>query len=236
MHSTIIIMGSNGNLGSALVRLLAKNHSIIGIDKHKASTHSNIQYLSCNLAAPQHINKTLQLIPVLPHQKITLISTAGIFGEPSFESDIFHDEAFCESIDVNLLGPCRLISHLAARVLKTQASPKLKIIVVGSTGAHVGSLDLGYGVAKAGLNGFVRSISKALAPRGIICIGINPGIFESSMSRSVSQKRQKRAIDATHIKRIGQLEEVSQFIAHLALDAPDYLTGSIIQMNGGQYA
>ena len=55
------------------------------------------------------------------------------------------------------------------------------------------------------------------------------------MSSSVSEERQNQAVTATHIKRKGEIAEIVNLIVYSALEAPPYLTGPIVPVNGGQY-
>ena len=55
------------------------------------------------------------------------------------------------------------------------------------------------------------------------------------MSNSVDKQRQQIAIDSTHIKRKGTLKEMSSLVTYALTEAPHYLTGSILNINGGQY-
>lgn len=238
MKTLTILLGSNGYLGSALLkRMQGEGFSVIGVDKHEHNTSPySCSYLQCDLLDNNQISRATQNISLAGYERVIIASTIGIFGEPSFTSasNRFDIERFRLSVQVNLVGVCSLICSL----LMKRSTPKtnIRIVMVGSAAAHAGSCDLGYGVSKAGLNGFVRSTSKLLAQEGVTCIGINPGIFDSPMSKSVSEQRQLAAIQATHIKRVGKIDEIADYIMYLLYNAPDYLTGSIIQFNGGQYS
>lgn len=237
MKTLVTILGANGDLGSALIEQATEKNtflSLLGVDKHETSIHENIKYQQCDLGIRDEIFSVLQSIDFSLYNKHVIISTVGLFGQPSFEDGKFRDDDFRRSIEVNLIGVCSFISN-AVSLSKNAGIEDIRVVIVGSTAGNVGSLDLGYGIAKAGLNGFVCSLSKSLAKDGVICIGVNPGIFESSMSRSVSIERQNKARDATHLKRIGTLKEICEFVSHIAFQAPDHLTGSVISINGGQY-
>jgi len=236
MKSLIVILGSHGDLGTEVFESLVKTNSkIVCIDQHKKAQHPKIKhYLSCNITDTDNIFQATDQITKEIFDQLIIINTIGYFSKPSFNELLFDEEAYQQSLEVNLIGPTLFINQLIAYCLKQKKY--MRIVMVGSTAGHVGSLDIGYGTSKAALNGFVRSISKSLSHKNIICFGINPGIFESSMSHSVSKERQKSAIDATHIKRKGTLKEISNTVIYLALEAPDYLTGAIIPINGGQYA
>lgn len=232
----MIVLGANGNLGKELIcEFEGRDIDLIGIDKNNPINKSKIKNLICDLSKPDQILKTIDVLKVGGYEKVIVISTVGLFGSPSFDGDSFNDQDFCDSVAINLLGVCRFVANLTAKCLQSKVE-KIRAIIVGSAAANVGSSDFGYGVAKAGLDGFVKSFSKALSSRGLVCIGVNPGIFESTMSKSVSLERQQAAIRATHIKRVGQINEISSVVRYLALEAPDYLTGSIIPINGGQYS
>jgi 3-oxoacyl-[acyl-carrier protein] reductase len=82
----------------------------------------------------------------------------------------------------------------------------------------------------------VVSLSKVLASRATTVIGINPGVFESPMSAAVSRVRRAKAVQGTHIQRAGTVEEIGSLVRYAAFEAPDYLTGAILNINGGQYA
>jgi len=231
----IILLGVNGDLGKSLAqKLLAQNKKVIGIDIHTRPRIKLDRYFQCDLANFSLVKKVVAQIKFNNQQTPIIISCIGLFNAPTYENDCFVTRRFLQSVNVNLLGVTIFINQLLTKFLRLNLQ-SMRVIVVGSTAAHVGSLDLGYGLAKAGLNGLVRSLSKALAARGVVCIGVTPGIFTSRMSRSVARSRQARAIAATQIKRIGELEEVVNLLDYVALEAPAYLTGSIIPLNGGQY-
>lgn len=235
MKKLAIILGANGDLGSELIgRIPSKDCAIIGIDKTQNLT-KHISFLLCNLSDHNQIISTLNQIDFSHYKHVTVISSVGLFKEPSFLNSKFNHKAFIESIEANLVGVCNFVAESVQRCLANNIHT-IRIVIVGSAASQAGSLDLGYGVAKSGLNGFVRSFSKALSSLGVICIGVNPGVFESKMAKSVSQQRQKKAINDTHIKRMGSLDEIANFVMYIAFDAPDHLTGSTLSISGGQCA
>lgn len=237
MKKLVIILGASGNLGGALVDKIIKDEQVtlIGIDKNKDLVNDKIDYLQCDLGDLEQIQRTVKQIDFTNFAKVVIISSVGLFGEPSFKEGMFQHENFYKSIMVNLVGVTQFVGLVISECLRINLT-NVRVVIVGSTAANVGSMDFGYGIAKAGLNGLVQSLSKSLAEQGIVAIGVNPGIFASAMSSSVSSTRQNRAIAATHIKRIGQLNEIANFVVYAAMEAPDYLTGSLLSINGGQYS
>jgi len=234
-RTSLIVLGCEGALGTAVRSLTPKGMDIIGVDQHpRSSTLIHEQYYRCDFADRRQIQKLLDTFPIRRLDQLVLISCIGKFGEETFPADkAFNPDIFYESVQVNLLG----VAHFVAEILsRADHVAKKRIVLVGSTAAHVGSRDLGYGIAKAGLNGLVVSLSKVLANRATTVIGINPGVFESPMSAAASKARRDQAVNHTHIRRAGTVDEIGNLVNYAAFEAPDYLTGTILNINGGQYA
>jgi 3-oxoacyl-[acyl-carrier protein] reductase len=231
----LIILGVEGVLGSGIsCQNRMSNVDILGIDIPEVTRLNQIKYyISCDVRNKHQIQSTVDQIPIHEYEKIILISCIGKFGVETFQTPFLEEDSLYESVQVNLLGISHFIISLVKKCLHQNLSTR--IIVVGSAAANVGSRDVGYGISKAGLNGLVLSLSKSLAAQKSVIIGVNPGIFESEMAEKVSLDRQLQAVESTHIKRKGSVNEIINFVTYLALDAPDYLTGSILNINGGQY-
>ena len=232
-NKTAIILGSDGVLGSQIVQeLLQDDISVVGIDKHKKSDSLCSSYLSVDFAKQEEISRAIDGVSSYMGEDNILISTVGIFGN-NYEKMGFDYNMLLRTIQVNLLS----VSEFCLGISKVcvENKKKLRIVIVGSTASFVGSRDIGYGISKSGLNGLVISLSKCFAKKDVTTIGVNPGIFTSSMSKSVSSDRQNQAIDSTHVKRAGEISEISNTIVYAAMHAPDFLTGSFININGGQY-
>jgi 3-oxoacyl-[acyl-carrier protein] reductase len=208
---------------------------VIGVDRHlRSSTLSCRRYHRCDFGDRRQIQKLADTLPIKRLDQLVLISCIGKFGQETFQADkAFSADTLYDSVQVNLLG----VAHLVAEILsRSDHIAKKRIVLVGSAAAHVGSRDLGYAIAKAGLNGLVVSLSKVLASRATTVIGINPGVFESPMSAAVSKARRNKAVQGTHIQRAGTVEEIGNLVRYAAFEAPEYLTGTIVNINGGQYA
>ena len=236
MKKTIIILGVNGCLGSFLANSSDfKKNDIFGFDIHPESPIDHLKnYMVCDLRNKSSISKVLKCFPLNVNKEVVIISTVGIFSEETFKSEEFNEERFYESVQVNLLGVAHFLIYLLNKIIRNHI--KAKVIIVGSAASSVGSRDIAYGISKSGLNGLVISLSKSLATKDITIVGVNPGIFNSSMSNNVSNDRQTYAINSTHIKRRGNIEEIANLINYITFTSPDYLGGSIININGGQYA
>jgi len=231
----LILLGCEGALGSTVLSVAPGDMDLIGVDQQlRSSTLSCRQYFRCDFGDRRQIHRLLDSLPIKKLDQLVLISCIGKFGEETFQTEkAFNPDTLYDSVQVNLLG----VAHFVIEILsRSNPSTKKRIVLVGSTAAHVGSRDLGYSIAKAGLNGLVVSLSKVLSSRATTVIGINPGIFESPMSAAVSKARRDKAIQGTHLQRAGTVDEIGNLVSYAAFEAPDYLTGTILNINGGQYA
>ena len=233
-NRTAIILGSEGALGSEIINKLLPMYDfhVVAIDRHAKTNFKKVSYHCADFSRPEQLKTLLNKLTSDLSADNILISAIGKFGSNHEEEDLNFD-AIAETIGVNLLGVTQVCMGVSDQCLKQ--NKKLRMVLVGSAAGAVGSRDIGYGIAKSGLNGLVLSMSKCFAKRSITAIGVNPGIFESEMSSSVSKMRQKAAIGSTHLNRAGTVSEIVNTVLYAALNAPDFLTGSVININGGQY-
>ena len=133
-------------------------------------------------------------------------------------------------MDVNLNAlfyTCRLAIPL---MLKRHAG---RIINISSVWGNVGaSTEVAYSASKGGMNAFTKALAKELAPSGIQVNAIACGVIDTDMNRGFSEEELENLRAEIPADRIGQPSEVARLLLSLA-EAPDYLTGQIITLDGG---
>jgi 3-oxoacyl-[acyl-carrier protein] reductase len=90
-----------------------------------------------------------------------------------------------------------------------------------------------YSAAKSAIIGFTRSLSKELARYGACVNAVAPGFIETDMLASLSPKQRAASIERVPMRRFGTSEEVAGLVGYLATDAPLYLTGQVLVVDGG---
>jgi NAD(P)-dependent dehydrogenase (short-subunit alcohol dehydrogenase family) len=190
----------------------------------------NRAYHGCDVEDPVAVEAMLDALPLKSFDHWLFLSTVGLYdGGAGWNGDW---ASLRRSLAVNLVGVAHAAASFAHRLVSAGASGR--VVVVGSAAARAGSLDVGYGTAKAGLEGLVRSLSKVYAARGVTALGVAPGVFDSAMSRQQTDVRRQTAAAATHLRRPMERREVAEVVRYALFAAPDALTGAFIPANGGQ--
>ncbi|MCS7081947.1 MAG: 3-oxoacyl-ACP reductase FabG [Bacteroidetes bacterium] len=90
-----------------------------------------------------------------------------------------------------------------------------------------------YAAAKAGIIGFTKAIAKEVGSRGITVNALAPGYIETDMTRALPEAARRAMLELIPLKRAGQPEDVADVVVFLASEAARYITGQVIQVDGG---
>ena len=92
-----------------------------------------------------------------------------------------------------------------------------------------------YAATKAGILGFTRAMAREVASRGITVNAVAPGFIESEMTIQLLAKLQDEFLHSIPLGRLGTCEEVAELVAFLAGPGAGYITGQVVNVNGGLY-
>ena len=165
-----------------------------------------------------------------------LVNNAGIFEAhpvPGVDYEGWQD-AWSRTIATNLIGPANL-SFLAARIMMEGGGGR--VVNVSSRGAFRGEPETpAYGASKAGLNAMSQSMAQALAPHGVFFYVVAPGFVETEMADALLRGSEGDGIRSqSPLGRVATPEEVARTAVFLASEAPDFMTGAIVDVNGASY-
>lgn len=229
----LIVLGAKGSLGMAFVEAAMDQGKFEGAHVHLLDKRpdDSLSVKSCDLSSSSSIRVALNDIDFAQSDYWRILVATGVYNGTDPSCTDWNE--ISTTLQVNLIGVSQFVIGAVDKIKK--ADKAARIVVVSSAAAGVGSRDLGYGISKAGLTGLVRSVSKQSAKDGITSIGIAPGLFKSAMSRDhQSDDRKEDAIKQNHLGRSLELDEVLKTAFYATYDAPDALTGTFINPNGGQ--
>ena len=141
------------------------------------------------------------------------------------------EEEFTDVINVNLVGTFNITKNVIKYMTKKRYGKIINLSSVVGISGNAGQSN--YAASKAGIIGFTKSIAKELASRNITANAVAPGFIQTDMT-NVLKDEIKEAIESTiPLKRLGTAEDVAKVVKFLASDESSYITGQVINVDGG---
>ena len=160
-----------------------------------------------------------------------LVNNAGITHSGSLPETT--DEAFERLVNVNFRGTFLACRELAPRMVERGWG---RIINLASMTARLGRGFVGsatYGASKGAIVSFTRGLARELAPHGITVNAIAPGVIVTDMNRDYLAAHRERVLQTIPAGRFGAPEDIAEPIVFLASEAAGYITGVVLDVNGG---
>jgi hypothetical protein len=141
------------------------------------------------------------------------------------------EEEFTDVINVNLVGTFNITKNVIKYMTKKRYGKIINLSSVVGISGNAGQSN--YAASKAGIIGFTKSIAKELASRNITANAVAPGFIQTDMTNELKDEI-KEAIEGTiPLKRLGTAEDVAKVVKFLASDESSYITGQVINVDGG---
>jgi 3-oxoacyl-[acyl-carrier protein] reductase len=158
-----------------------------------------------------------------------LINNAGITRDSLILR--MTEEDWDKVIAVNLKGTF-VCTKVASKVMLKQRSGKIINIasIIGIMG-NIGQAN--YAASKAGIIGLTKSVAKELAPRGVCVNAIAPGFIKTEMTAKLPEEVQNKMLSAIPLGRFGEPKDVADLALFLSSGSSSYITGQVIQIDGG---
>lgn len=236
-----LVTGGSRGIGKAIACKLAQQGAHIALlyagntAAAQETAHSieaeGVKCLSikCNVADAQQVDAAIGQITAELGAPYILINNAGItIDKLAVQMDA---SDFEQVIQTNLTGAFNLISKTYRGFLRQKEGRIINIASVAGIMGNAGQAN--YSAAKAGLIGLTKSIAKELAPRGVTCNAVAPGLVDTDMTQAMNEPERTALLDAVPLKRMGTAAEIAELVAFLASPQAGYITGTVIAIDGG---
>lgn len=182
----------------------------------------------CNVADFAQVKQTVASVKAEFGGIDILVNNAGITRDGLLA--MMKESDYDDVVDTNLKGAFNFIRHCCPLMMKKRSG---KIINITSVSGIIGNAgQANYAASKAGLIGLTKSTARELAVRGICCNAIAPGFISTDMTAH-EVASDNPLIAQIPLGRMGTPEEIAELAAFLAGPASDYITGQVIQIDGG---
>jgi NAD(P)-dependent dehydrogenase (short-subunit alcohol dehydrogenase family) len=231
---TILIIGSSGGLGSAILSCFDNEKYNLALHYYSNShfiQSKNYKSYQADITQEDEVEQLIKnVISDFGTIDIVLNNAGVTISQISWKTQLSNWE---KTIAINLTGPFLVTKHVLPYMRKNNWG---RIIYMSSIVAQTGFVGASaYAASKAGLLGLVKTISKEVANKGITINAIALGYFNAGMIEDVPQDMQAQLKEAIPVSALGKPEELAELIKYIVSEKSTYLTGQTINLNGGLY-
>lgn len=242
--SALITGGSRG-IGAAAVRLFARAGADVVFNYHRnraaaerveqeSRKHgTRIESFKADLGKAADGKRLVEFARDRLGRVDILVANAGIWNDKDIPIESMSEVQWDEMMRVNLKSVYSTIHHTVPQMIAQKSG---RIVAVSSTAGQRGeAMHTHYGASKGAIISFVKGLSTELAKHNILVNCVAPGWVDTEMSQGVLKTRAglKFAMSAIPLGRVGKAEEIASAILFLASDLASFITGEVLNVNGG---
>jgi 3-oxoacyl-[acyl-carrier protein] reductase len=134
-------------------------------------------------------------------------------------------------LDINLKGAFHCIKAVSRPMMKQKSGSIINMASIVGVMGNPGQAN--YVASKAGLIGLTKTTAKEFAKKGIRCNAVAPGFIKSDMTDKLSDKVKEQYLSSIPLERFGSVDDIADVVAFLASDMSKYVTGQVINVDGG---
>lgn len=233
-----LVTGSTGGIGSAIARELKNqgysliihgNSNIEKLEKLKSELGEDVFTVVGDLSKFDICKKIVDECLEIAGSIDVLINNAGITKDNLIIR--MTEEDFVQVIETNLNSAFYLTKLLCKSMIRKKFGRIINITSISGVHGNVGQAN--YSSAKAAMIGLTKSTAKELASKNVLINAIAPGFIETKMTDKLGEDTKAKILNEIPLKRIGQPEEIASVVSFLVSDSASYITGQVINVDGG---
>ena len=241
MGKVALITGATRGIGKQIALTLAKEGYDIAINYRKENedlenTKKELAEIGVEVLAVQGDVSNYedcerfvkQVIEKFGHIDV-LVNNAGITRDSLLIR--MKEEDFKQVVDTNLGGTFNVTKNVISYMMKAHSGRIINISSVVGVAGNAGQTN--YSASKAGIIGFTKSLAKEVASRNILVNAIAPGFIETDMTGVLKEEIRNEIAKNIPVKRMGSAQEVAKVVKFLASEDSSYITGQVINVDGG---
>jgi 3-oxoacyl-[acyl-carrier protein] reductase len=237
-----LVTGAAQGIGKAVALLLARNGADIvvsDINLEKAEETANeissigrkALAVKVDVANWNDVERMVEVILEKFAKIDILVNNAGITRDKLILR--MTDEDWDAVLNVNLKGTFHCTKAVVRHMAKQRSG---KIVNIASVVGEMGNAgQANYSASKAGVIGLTKTIAREFAQRGININAIAPGYIETPMTEALPEKAKEELKRLIPVERLGKPEDVAEAVLFLVSEESNYITGQVLNVNGGIY-
>lgn len=241
MDKCALITGATRGIGKQIAITLAKQGYNIALNYRKENeelenTKKEIEEIGVQVLAVkgdvanfENCENFVKQVIERSGQIDVLVNNAGITKDMLLMR--MKKEDFEQVIDTNLVGTFNVTKNVVPYMMKARSGRIINISSVVGISGNAGQTN--YSASKAGIIGFTKSLAKEIASRNILVNAVAPGFIETNMTDVLKDDVKQEIAKNIPLKRMGTAQDVANVVKFLASDDSSYITGQVINVDGG---
>ena len=235
-----LVTGASRGIGQAIAKRLAnEGYLVIGTatsEEGAAAVNDYLQELGgagrvLNVQDVEQINQLFDSIEKEFGNVQVLVNNAGITQDGLLMR--MDDNAWERVLDVNLTSVFRTSKRAMKGMMKARQGRIINITSVVAAMGNAGQTN--YTASKAGIEGFTRSLAREIGSRQITVNCVAPGFIDTDMTKDLDEALIQSMLNAVPLARLGKPEDIAAAVNFLASEEAGYITGTVLDVNGGMY-
>ena len=239
IDKTVVVTGSRRGIGLGIALAFAKEGANIVLNATSEISQDVLElftpYPGEVLSVVGDISK-FEIAESLVEQTIekfskidVLINNAGITRDGLVLK--MKEKDFDDVIDINLKGCFNFIRFASPYMVRQKSGSIINMTSIVGVSGNAGQVN--YAASKAGIIGLTKSVAKEIGSRGITVNAIAPGYIDTEMTQALPEKIRKEWEKQIPMRKFGTVEDIAEACLYLA--EQKYMTGQVLQINGGLY-